>query len=198
MIQNIVFDIGNVLLKFNPKEHFRYMKHGSEVSSFIFYSDIWKQYDLGKVTLEEVKEHMLKQYEQYHEEINHIIDNWMEALHKTSLYDVLHQLKNDGYNIYLLSNLSKDAELYIKDQYSLFDVVHGYVVSCDVNVIKPDVKIYEILKDTYSLSYESTLFLDDLYDNIHTAKQLGMYTIHCVDVNEAKTMMFSLLEKEQE
>jgi putative hydrolase of the HAD superfamily len=106
-------------------------------------------------------------------------------------------LSEKGYHIYLLSNLSCDAADYIKERYDLFDQVDGYVLSCDVNCIKPDTKIYQILLDNYHLKPHESVFLDDLKDNVESARALGMYGIQVVDEDKALKELYEVIEEDQ-
>lgn len=191
MIRNIVFDIGNVLLAFQPKQYFTKMFNdetfASEMCQLMMSSQIWKDYDLGLLDLTQVKEAFQKEVPQYHALIEQMLAVWVEILKpKHYTLNKLKQLKQQGYQVYLLSNLNKEAYDYIREQYCLFDEVDGYIVSFAEQLAKPDEKIYALLCERYSLKPEQCLFLDDLKENVDAAIRFGMHAIHfeCEEVVE--------------
>lgn len=197
MIKNIIFDIGNVLLDFKPAVHFKDVECGDEVCYHIFHSPYWKEYDLGTKSLSEVKDILIREKPEYQPQIEEILSRWTEVLTQRKTMKHIESLSEKGYHIYLLSNLSCDAADYIKEHYDLFDQVDGYVLSCDVNYIKPDTKIYQILLDNYHLKPHESVFLDDLKDNVESAKALGMYGIHVVDEDKALKELYEVIEEDQ-
>ena len=84
---------------------------------------------------------------------------------------LIEQLKEAGYRLYVLSNMSLEfiEFLHTKDVYNNFE---GEVVSCYEHVVKPDVKIYKILTERYGLDQAETLFIDDRAKNVDTAIML--------------------------
>lgn len=197
MIKNIIFDIGNVLLDFKPAVHFKDIECGDEVCYHIFHSPYWKEYDLGTKSLSEVKDILIREKPEYQPQIEEILSRWTEVLTQRKTVKHIKSLSEKGYHIYLLSNLSCDAADYIKKRYDLFDQVDGYVLSCDVNYIKPDKKIYQILLDNYHLKPHESVFLDDLKDNVESAKALGMYGIQVVDEDKALKELYEVIEEDQ-
>ena len=90
---------------------------------------------------------------------------------------LLKKLKQDGYKIYYLSNLGKwhfekMVDTGVIDFLDLFD---GGIVSYQVNMSKPDPKIYKALLNKYKIIPESALFIDDRYENIMAAELLGIH-----------------------
>jgi epoxide hydrolase-like predicted phosphatase len=95
------------------------------------------------------------------------------------LYKIAFSLKKNGYKIGILSDqwyLSEKA-LVLKKYSKKFDLV---VVSCDVGVRKPDIKIYKILLKKikkYNIKSEEVLFIDNREWNLKPARRLGIKTI---------------------
>lgn len=197
MIKNIIFDIGNVLLDFKPAVYFKDVECGDEVCYHIFHSPYWKEYDLGTKSLSEVKDILIREKPEYQSQIEEILSRWTEVLTQRKTMKHIKLLSEKGYHIYLLSNLSCDAADYIKERYDLFDQVDGYVLSCDVNYIKPDTKIYQILLDNYHLKPHESVFLDDLKDNVESARALGMYGIQVVDEDKSLKELYEVIEEDQ-
>jgi len=198
MIKNIIFDIGNVLLDFKPVIYFKDVECKDEVCAHIFNSPYWKEYDLGIKTLNEVKTCLIKEQVAYQSQIEEILTRWTEVLVERKMVQHLKSLSQKGYAIYLLSNLSCDAASYIKERFDLFDLVDGYVLSCEVNAIKPDQEIYQVLLDKYQLKPHECIFLDDLKENVETAIMLGMKAVHVVNEEKALEELYELIEEDQD
>ena len=86
------------------------------------------------------------------------------------------KLKQNGYNIYILSNMAKATFEYFLGKYDFFDIAQGAVVSAYEGIKKPDVKIFEILLKRYSLKAEECILIDDDDTNktLEVANYLGI------------------------
>lgn len=199
MIKNVIFDIGNVILKFTPKEYFASLLKseslGNEICDLIMQSQIWKEYDLGKCTLEDVKADFSKQKPHLKEIIHEILDQWLDVLEPIAYtFHKMEELRKAGYKLYLLSNLSKDAFDYIDKRYALFDQVDGYIVSFKEQLAKPDERIYTCLLERYSLNKEECVFLDDTKVNVDASNALGLKAIHFVKEEEVEEALNAVLK----
>ena len=199
MIRNIIFDIGNVVLSFQPKQYFTKMFNNEEFANAIckqmMGSQTWKDYDLGILTLDEVKDNFQKELPQYHTLIAQMLAVWVEILEPINYtLDKINQYKEEGYQIYLLSNLNKEAYAYIAEHYSLFEDVDGYILSFEEQLAKPDQAIYERLCNRYNLQANQCLFLDDLIENVEAARNYGMQAIHFVSIEEVDKQLQKILE----
>ena len=89
------------------------------------------------------------------------------------MYDLIQELKANGYKTYLLSNAGYDFYEYSphKPAIALMD---GRIISCEHKVLKPEKEIYEILFSTYSLDPSECIFIDDVEENIEGGKKCGM------------------------
>ena len=84
--------------------------------------------------------------------------------------------ENRGYQTYVLSNAAQSFYEYFPKFYRMEDF-DGVVVSSDVHLIKPDVRIYAYLLEKYHLNPEECLFLDDREDNVEAARKAGMQSM---------------------
>lgn len=96
---------------------------------------------------------------------------------------LLHELKNKGYQLYVLSNWDKDSfpllqanfpEIFIHNNQAIFD---GIMISGDVGTVKPELEIFNKILDQYNLNPETSLFIDDEPANIAAAQQLHIGTV---------------------
>ncbi len=181
-MKNIIFDIGNVLLAFQPEEYLKQFYTQSQIGDLmmiIFSSEEWDQLDLGTITIQETIDSLTLKHSHYHEEITFILKTWtkmMTPIQKN--VDIAYQLKEKGYTLYLLSNFHNEAIAEMFDKYDFFNIFEGHVISAHVHTMKPNIGIYHILMDKYQLNFQDCVFIDDSFANINTANSLGMTGIH--------------------
>lgn len=201
MIKNIVFDIGNVLVSFQPEPYFvqHFMDAGktSHLCQQVFAQDTWREFDRGTYQIEDVRAVYHNQYPQDQEDIDFILDHWVHLMAvKEDTYLYLLDLKKRGYRIYLLSNISEDGLHYVFANMALRDVIDGGVYSYEEKSIKPEVEIFERLMSKYHLVAKETLFLDDCEANILQAHALGMHGVVFRDLQEVKKEVRQIEERE--
>ncbi len=181
-MKNIVFDLGNVLLRFYPEEYLsqHFCKEiYEELMIIIFCSDEWVQLDLGHLLIDDVIDIFNKRYPKYQKEMTFTLKNWTDMLIPIKEnVEVLKECQQKGYSLYVLSNFHKEAIFTMKEKYDFFSLFDGGIISGFEHVIKPDKKIYELLFERYHLDPKESLFIDDSLANIETAKHLGMNGIH--------------------
>ena len=182
MIKNIVFDLGNVILKGSPNivlEQIKIDKKQYESIKNDFFND-WKSLDLGESTLREQLEKCKFDFEIDSEIEEKLLHYYKYRPFNVEILELIKELKNKGYKIYILSNNNKEAEKYLLEipDFKAFD---GWIFSCDYQIMKPDPKIYNILFETYNLKPEECFFIDDSRKNIETGNKLGMagFVLEC-------------------
>lgn len=179
MIKNIIFDIGNILLRYDPLPYLNsHYDHGAELYALISQSKEWLMLDQGTLTNEEAIVLFTKQNPALKDEIIHYMTHWSELLTPLEEHvNVFKQVKKN-YHVYLLSNFHLEAFQMMRQKYPFLQDVDGQVISADVHQLKPDPAIYQTLFTRYHLRPEECLFIDDSKANIDTAKKLGMKTLH--------------------
>ena len=182
MIKNIIFDIGNVILQFDVEEIISNFTRKESEKQFIINNIInspeWLQYsliDTGFISREQAIEIV-------EDRTNHINDELIEkfwyryndySFINDNVIDIIKELKEKDYKIYLLSNINSHTYNHIKDN-KLFNLVDGYVFSYIEHQVKPYVGIYNTLLERYKLIPRECLFIDDNIKNIKTANELGI------------------------
>lgn len=182
MIKNIVFDMGNVLLDYNPEVPLNKFCGSEEAKDIIrkelFGGNEWVQLDLGSITVEQAFESIANRIpEKHHKELKDCIYKWdICMVPLAGAKEFLDYAKGKGYKLFILSNAHKSFYEYFPRAIDLktFD---GVVVSADIHAVKPDKKIYEHLLSTYNLIPEECIFIDDRADNVAGAKAAGMNTV---------------------
>ena len=181
-IKNLIFDMGNVLMKWAPEEFLdREGITNSEDRELLlkltFRSEGWMKLDRGDWDEENLAAAVLPQLPVHlREKAHRLICHWDEPiLPVEGMADLVLKCKDAGYGIYLLSNASRHQHDYWErvPGHELFD---GLVVSADILKVKPDPAIYTYLLDTYHLKAEECLFIDDMPRNTNAAEPLGFNT----------------------
>ncbi|MBQ3498103.1 MAG: HAD family phosphatase [Clostridia bacterium] len=179
MIKNIIFDMGNVLLDYNPDAAMQMLGINEKAKPVIlkelFGGNEWVQLDLGNISIDEAFESIKQRVpEEYHTDLRKCIDEWDVCMVPVEgAKEFCDYVKANGYNAYVLSNAHKSFYRYFPRYFDL-DFFDGVVVSADVHTVKPDIKIYKHLLEKYSLKAEECLFIDDRADNVKGAIKAGM------------------------
>lgn len=175
MIKNVVFDIGNVIWRGRSDivlDKISLSKQEKEDIKNTFFENTIPL-DMGTETLEE---HFCKYPCSLcsNEKVRDFLLNYFRYRDfNLNVIEIIHKLKENGYNVYILSNNNKEAIEYLKQAPEL-KCVDGWVVSCYYSAMKPEKEIYEILFNTFNIKPDECLFIDDSEKNINTGKVLGM------------------------
>ena len=179
MIRNIVFDMGNVLVRFDPDlfmERFGVVEEDRPLlRREVFKSLEWAQMDRGSLTDEEGATSMCRRLPaRLAGTVEDLVCRWdLPILEIEGSFELVRELKELGYGIYLLSNASLRQHDYWPrvraSQY--FD---GTLISADVKIIKPQPEIYALLYREFSLKPEECFFIDDSNYNLEAAFNSGM------------------------
>lgn len=180
MIRNIVFDMGQVLLYWDPDRMTGRLglpeEDAARLAEAVFRCPEWTWLDEGTVSRDEALAVMrLRLPERLHPYAEELVRGWWKAplFPVPGMQALIGELKDLGYRIYLLSNASSDLHQYFHripgSQY--FD---GKIVSADWKLLKPRRELYEVLFREYGLRPEECFFIDDLSFNIDGARNAGM------------------------
>jgi len=179
MIRNIVFDLGNVLISFVPSEYLIKKNYPGTIRNTIlkdiFESPEWKMLDNGNITVPEAIESIAAKSSLRREEIALVFKfrrDIMFPLDENAR--LLPGLRKQGYRLYYLSNFPLDVFEQIKNDYFFFRHFDGGIISAEVKLSKPDVRIYEYLIRKYGLIPSESLFIDDIEENVAAAESAGM------------------------
>lgn len=179
MIKNLVFDMGNVLLTYNPEVCLDYFLTREEDKAVIrrelFEGAEWEQGDLGLLTdIERFYEVRKRVPKRLHEALKNCAVEWPMCMKPVSgAREFCDFARKNGYKLYVLSNASSSFYNYFPN-FAPFTYFDGILVSRDVGMIKPDGRIYQHLFEKYALKPEECFFVDDRRENIEAARQEGM------------------------
>lgn len=181
MIKNIIFDLGNVLIKTDYEKILEDFSKNEEEKEFII-NNILDSPELNKcglintgyITIEDtIKLINDRTNYKYEKLVENFLLNYIK--YKTwngDILDIIKKLKNNDYKVYLLSNISEYVFKEFKNE--LEHLLDGIVVSYEIHMIKPYNGIYEYIINKYNLKPEESLFIDDTEKNIETANKLGI------------------------
>ncbi|MDR0822415.1 MAG: HAD family phosphatase [Endomicrobium sp.] len=178
MIKNIVFDVGGVFVIWEPRVIFsRYFATPQAVEDFmkdIDFETVNDKGDRGFNISEQLKGLIIK-FPQYKEVLQAYDRDWLDAITNDveGSYDMAMQLKRNGYKVYILSNWEAEKFRIINKQKKFLENFDGYIISGDIGIVKPDLRIYKALLDKYNLSAQECLFFDDKPANVEAAKEAG-------------------------
>ena len=182
MIKNLIYDFGRVLVTYDF-EHISSFGFASEddLQSFVhIVSDpaFVRRCDLELIPFEDLIREMQHTYPQWKEQWQLFYDRYLEFVtgEMPGMYAYMTELKARGYKLYGLSNWCSTIYRVMKE-YKIFNLLDGFAVSSDYQVVKPDPAIYRILLDKYDLKAEECVFADDRADNVEAAQKVGMQAI---------------------
>ena len=201
MIKNIIFDIGNVIAYIDYMQSINELIPEEDrkfIIDNVLHAPEWTAedtLDIGYYSLDDfisivgdrtnnTKDDLIKYY---------MYEHYKYLIVSDKVLDLIKELKEKNYNVYILSNLNKEAhDVYLRT--NLFDLVDGYVLSYKEHHIKPHQGIYKILIERYNLIPEESIFIDDRLDNCETAKTLGIDYIN-VKQNDYNDLINKLEER---
>lgn len=202
MIDTIIYDMGNVLIEWNPEKFLHLIETDEEriskLRTAIFTSGYWSRQDTGELDADKAYHMSLALLDDsYQESLRQIYYHWYEYADVfTKMQDYARELKNQGYKLFVLSNTAASYyDLAKKGYLPIDEILDGKVLSYEVEMVKPDVAIYQYLLDKYGLEAQNCVFLDDIKGNIEAAQSLGMQGIQVLSENQALADLKVLLSK---
>jgi len=184
VIDTIIFDLGGVLIDWNPRYVYRKIfKTEEEVDWFLqnVTTSEWNENQDAGYPLHKATEELIAKHPKWEPEIKAYYGRWLEMLgediHET--VEILRELKDTGkYKLYALTNWSAETFPHALKRFEFFKVFDGVVVSGQEKMRKPSAEFYKILIDRYHLDPVSTIFIDDSLRNVKGAEAVGITGIH--------------------
>lgn len=182
-IKAIIFDIGGVLLEWDPRPVYRrYFPDQQAIDDFLAEIDFfaWNSHqDKGRTFAEGIALHSEK-FPQHARLIQAYFKHYEDSITGaiTGTVDILKALKGKGYPLFCLSNWSAETFPRVRPKYPFFDLFDDIILSGEVKLNKPDPSIFNLLLNKIGYSAPECLLIDDSKPNIDSAKKLGIATIH--------------------
>jgi putative hydrolase of the HAD superfamily len=192
MIKSIVFDLGNVLISFKPSEFLEIKNYSADIRKIIlkdvFGSREWQLLDKGSLTVREAIDSISLKSSLRSDEIAQIFDLRKEIIYPLSKnIKLLPYLKKAGYKLFYLSNFPNDIFDEVKNENHFFKYFDGGIISADVKLIKPDIRIFKIFIEKMDTRPEECLYIDDIEENVTSAMAAGMrgfFTSGSLDISD--------------
>ena len=183
-VDTIIFDLGGVLIDWNPRYVYRKIFKTEEETEW-FLENVttaeWNENQDAGYPLHKATEELVAKHPEWEPEIKAYYGRWLEMLgdqiHET--VKILHQLKKTGkYKLYALTNWSAETFPHALERFEFFKMFDGVVVSGEEKMKKPSAAFYKIIIDRYHLDPSKTIFIDDSLRNIKGAEAVGINGIH--------------------
>ena len=203
-IQTILFDFGGVLYKMpDPKGIDKWtallgIEKTPELIEMLtnpHESELVKDICLGKVSEEQVWEMIQSKWSLNSGLLGRIRRNFLSkrSLNR-QMVRFMASLKSD-YQLGILSNAGDQSRSLMTDVLHLDRYAEEIIISAEEGVIKPDLEIYQIALDRMGTKPERALFIDDYYDNVQAAEQIGMKAVHFIDNQQAKQRIWEIIKE---
>ena len=183
MIKNIIFDVGKVLVEVRWQEVMRELGLDEAtvelVANATVCSSTWREYDRSKLPYEEMLKKFVMNNPKLEKEIRLFMEHEKEAIREYPYArEWVKSFHDKGYKCYVLSNYPKGTFENTREERSFEEFMDGAVYSFQVQMIKPEKEIYQMLLKRYNLMPTESVFIDDNLTNVEMARELGMYAIH--------------------
>ena len=184
-VDTVVFDIGNILIRFAPDDFLQQLFPGDEekqqhMLNVVYRGEQWKMLDRGTLTYEEAARELAKKHGGAYEDYMHAFEGWIEL--KTPIEEgwrAAQRCKRAGKKLYLLSNYPLKGYERLREKFSsLFEIFDGGVVSCYLHQMKPEKEIYQTLIEQCGIDPQRSVFIDDVEMNVQGAMKMGIHGFH--------------------
>lgn len=175
-INHIVFDIGKVLIHWDPEIPYKKLIPDDAERGWFLENICTPQWnmeqDRGR-SWTDAEDVLIAEYPEHETNIRAFRKVWPDMIpHEVpGTFQIMQSLVEAGHDVTMLTNFHQDTFIIAKDTYPLLDLPRGVTVSADVKLIKPDPAIYELHAREFELQPENILFFDDSANNIEAARQ---------------------------
>ena len=181
-INNVFFDIGNVITRWAPAEIVRLTfgsgEQSEQLASAMFPSDLWLSLNKGQLSEANAKVEMQAQFDLSPE----LTDRLFYYIKHSQILifgslSLLKRVKAAGYKTYALTDNVNEIVDHLKSHYDFWPLFDGAIVSSEVGCLKPEPEIFNHLLNKYSIAAKESVFIDDMSHNVEGAAALGFSAI---------------------
>jgi 2-haloacid dehalogenase len=182
----VVFDVGNVLIRWNPRLIYRDLIPEPERLDWFLQNvctSSWNiEQDRGRTWSEGVAT-LVAQHPNWEQEIKAFDERWHDSVpgEIEESVAVLRELKARGERVYAITNYSSEKWTESLIRFRFLQSFDGVVVSAHERLVKPDPAIFELLLKRYDLEAGNCIFVDDSLRNVVAAREVGMQAVHFVE-----------------
>lgn len=197
-VHTVIFDIGNVLIGWNPRLLYNKVFDDAEKSDWFVNNIVtldWnEEQDRGR-PVAEATELLVQKYPEWEREIRLYYDRWTEHFSGPipANVDLLKSLHASGkYRLLGLTNWSAELFPWARENFAFLELFEDIMVSGEVKMKKPDPEIYEHLRVTYRLEdFAGCIFIDDSERNILAARAAGLESIRMENPGQTRRALRS-------
>lgn len=185
-IDTVIFDLGNVLIPFNPRWLFRKMlPDEASIDAFFAETDFenWNlQMDAGLPFAEGIAAHSRK-FPHHRALFEAFFERWHETVGEpiAESVDIFRTLRQNGIRTYALTNFSAETYPLAVARFPFLNDFDGTLVSGIEGLVKPDPAIYRLLMQRHAIEPSRAVFIDDRLENVEAARGVGLHAIHFID-----------------
>jgi FMN phosphatase YigB (HAD superfamily) len=198
MVRNVIFDLGGVVLDWNPDRLVARFQPQAELQSAfkaaLFGHDDWKAFDRGGLTEPELIDRLEARLKLPRSEVNALLDATRHSLiEKPDTVQLIRDLQHRGIPLFCLSNMPAAVYVHLQRQHSFWDAFSGIVISGEVKMMKPEPEVFLHLLETFKLRAAESVFIDDVVVNIEAAEIVGLHGILFKDAAQCREELERLL-----
>lgn len=185
-INTIIFDLGGVLIDWNPLYVFKNLIP-DEARRKYFFEEVcttqWNEKQDGGVLIETATDERIALFPEWELEIRAYYGRWVEMLGEPLLgtVEILKKLiDSSDYSVYALTNWSSETFPIAKsiERFHFLHWFEGVLVSGEEKLIKPQPEIFELMLSRYNIDRTKAIFIDDNIRNVHASNAVGLSAIH--------------------
>jgi len=180
---NIVFDLGGVLLSWNPQQLIASVFSDSNIQRCVYKQvyqhEDWFQLDKGTLELDEAINRAVIRTGQSKEKISEFMNKVPQALVLIpETVALIKKIRNNAeHKLFILSNMHTASIEYLEKTYTFWNLFDGIVISSRVLLAKPEIEIYLLMQKIFQIDLSESVFIDDTQINLTSAEAVGMKTI---------------------
>lgn len=192
-IDTVVFDLGGVLIDWNPRHLYSKLVSDDPGRIEWFLSNIctpeWNGLQDAGRSFAEATAELVKLHPEHRDLIEAYYGRWEEMLGGPieGTVEILRAIRQSDLNLYALTNWSAESFPVALEIFDFLNWFEGIVVSGEIGMIKPDAAIFHHMIEAFGLTPSSAVFIDDSAPNVETAHQLGFHAIRFFDPGQLRS-----------
>ena len=179
----VVFDLGGVLVDWNPRYLFRRLLPDDETVERFLAEVCTTEWNAAQDAGRSWEEAVAEASARFPDDAKYIAayhERWWETIagQIDGTVDILAELRASAVALFALTNWSAEKFDLTFPRFEWMSWFDGIVVSGRERIVKPDRRLYEVLLDRYRLEPARTVYVDDVMANVAAARELGMISLH--------------------
>lgn len=184
-IDSIIFDLGGVLIDWNPEYVYLDVFNGDRDKMQWFFDNIctndWNENQDAGYPMAKATEERIAMFPEWEKEIKMFYGRWIDMLGEaiTGTVEILKNLISSGqYKVVALTNWSAETFPIALERFEFLQWFEGIIVSGEEKTRKPFDEIYHLTLNRFNIKAERSIFIDDNLRNVEAANNLGIHGIH--------------------